>query len=192
MEEKEKNEVVELNKEQSPMELHTLPLDESTKDIMERIIEEQDVEQIKDLSKMFNLNQVKKNMVRVVKLNDLLDKVQDQAIIRFEQRPDEISNKELLDYMQVVQNSIEKSQKTIETIDTNPLVQVTNQEINVNVGDGGLDRESKEKVLDVVQQLLKMAKKEPIIDEPIMVNLDETQQVVEGVETPSKGEDEID
>ena len=166
-------EEIELNKEQLPVEIDTLPLEESTKDIIEKIINEQDIEQVKDLSKMFNLNQVKKNLVRVVKLNNLLDKVQDQAIERFEKRPDEISNKELLDYMQIVQSSIEKSQKSIETLDTTPLVKINNQEINVNV-EATLDKESKERVLEVVQKLIKYAKQpnEPVIEKPIMVDLD--------------------
>ena len=39
----------------------------------------------------------------VVKLSNLLNKVEDQAIERFERRPDQVSNKELLEYMNVSQ-----------------------------------------------------------------------------------------
>lgn len=173
MEEEIKKEIIEVNDEQLPAEINTLPLKESTKDIINKIINENDVEKIKDLSKAFNINQVKKNLVRVVKLGNLMDKVEDQAIARIEQRPDEISNKELLDYLQVIQNSIDKSQKSIETIDATPMVQFNNQEINVNMETKALDRDSKERVLEVVQKLVKFTQQpqEPEIKEPVMVDL---------------------
>lgn len=172
--EEDKKETVKTNEEQLPVEIDTLPLEESTKDIINKIINENDIEKIKDLSKAFNINQVKKNLVRVVKLGNLMDKVEDQAITRFKQRPDEISNKELLDYLQVVQNSIDKSQKSIETIDTTPLIQLNNQEINVSLENKGLDKDSKERVLEVVQKLIKFTQQpsqEPEIKEPVVIDL---------------------
>ena len=172
--EEDKKEIVKTNKEQLPVEIDTLPLEESTKDIINKIINENDIEKIKDLSKAFNINQVKKNLVRVVKLGNLMDKVEDQAITRFKQRPDEISNKELLDYLQVVQNSIDKSQKSIENIDTTPLIQLNNQKINVSVENKGLDKDSKERVLEVIQKLIKFTQQpsqEPEIKEPVVIDL---------------------
>lgn len=156
---------------QVPQEINTLPLEESTKDIVNRLIQEKDIEKVKDLSTSFNVNQIKKNLVRSVKLNSLLDNIQDQAIARFEKRPDEISNKELLDYYQVIQNSIEKTQKSIETLNTSPMIQVQNNHVNVEIKqEPTLDRQSRENVLNAVNQMLKLSqqsKQEEIIDATI-------------------------
>lgn len=156
---------------QVPQEIDTMPLETSTKDIINKLIQEKDIDKIKDLSASFNINQIKKNLVRSVKLNSLLDNIQDQAIERFEKRPDEISNKELLDYMQVVQSGIEKAQKSIESLDTSPMIQVQNNHVNVEIKqEPTLDKQSKENVLNVVNQILKMSqqtKQEEIIDATI-------------------------
>ena len=63
-------------------------LDESISKIAQEIINENDVDSIKDLTHLFNLNQAKKNVIRVIKLNGLLDTVSDKIIERFEKYPD--------------------------------------------------------------------------------------------------------
>lgn len=152
-------------------------LDDDTQELVTKIIKEKDIEQVKDLTKLFNVNQVKKNLVRVLQLNDLLDMINNQVIERFTRRPDAISNKELLDYMQAVQTSIDKSQKNINTVDTSPLVQINNNknEINLNVG-SELDREGREKVLSIVQSLMQLSQEgysTDSLEEPLIVDLND-------------------
>lgn len=158
-------------------EINILPLEESTKNVLERIIQEDDVEQVKDLTKSFNLNQFKKNMMRVVKYGDLLDKVLTQTDKRITERPDEIPNKELLDFLQAIQTNMEKTQKAVDSIDSAPLIQINNQDnsVNVNLNKDGLDKDSKENVLSVVQQILKLAQQkhvETVIVEPQTVEIE--------------------
>lgn len=158
-------------------EINILPLEESTKNVLERIIQEDDVEQVKDLTKSFNLNQFKKNMMRVVKYGDLLDKVLTQTDKRITERPDEIPNKELLDFLQAIQTNMEKTQKAVDSIDSAPLIQINNQDnsVNVNLNKDGLDKDSKENVLSVVQQILKLAQQKPVktvIVEPQTVEIE--------------------
>lgn len=157
------------NRDTSLEILNTDTLKESTTEVVNQIIDEQDINKVKDLTELFNLNQAKKNLVRIVKLNELLDKVQDQAIERINKCPDEIDNKTLLDYMKTVQDSIEKSQKNVSEMSSAPLVQINNQtnEININ-SDLVLSPEEKERVINAVQQLLQLSKKEAMDDSNII------------------------
>jgi len=139
--------------------LDVLPLDASNNDLARKLISEENLDVIKDITKKFSINQTKKNVLRIIKLNNLLDKVNDQAIERFEKRPGDINTTDLIKYMQVVQDSIDKSQKYIENIDTSPMIQLNKQEntVNINVG-SELDRESKEKVIEAINALLTQVK----------------------------------
>lgn len=51
----------------------------------------------------------KKNALRVLKLNDLLDQVSDKMMERFEKRPEEFSHRDLIDYMNTVSTTIERA-----------------------------------------------------------------------------------
>lgn len=136
--------------------LDTLPLEDAEIDIVAKIIEAPTRDELQKQFDLFNMNQSKKNALRIVKLNTLLDKVQDQAIERFEKRPDQVSNRELLDYMNVVSGQIDRAQKQVDTLSMTPTIQVTQQknEVNINVNPG-LDRDSKERVMDAISALLK-------------------------------------
>lgn len=138
--------------------LSTLPLETTEKKIIDAIIEAPTKEDLQRQFELFNNNQVKKNALRIIKLNNLLSKVEDQAIERFENRPDQVSNKELLDYISVVSNQIERAQNfNRETLTTDiGNIKINNQknEININVAPT-LDREGKEHVMDAISALLK-------------------------------------
>ena len=124
--------------------------------LIERIVAETDEQKTKDLTHLFNVNQNKKTMVRVNKLNDLLDTITDQALTRFTQRPDEISNKELFDGLKIVQDLIERGQKQVSTPEEMPLIQVNQQTNEVNIGGApsNLNRDSRERVKNAVLGLL--------------------------------------
>lgn len=156
-----------------PDEIDSIPLARSAAMIVNNIIQTDNVDEIKKLNKLFEINQAKKNALRVIKLNSLLDIVTDQAVERFTKRPYEVTNKEVFDAMQVVQNQIEKSQKIIDKVDDSPMIQINqqNNSINVTVGEDPVDRESKERVIDAVNALLK-AFKEPAPKEVISVPQD--------------------
>lgn len=165
-------ETVEPKDDLLPAEIDTISLEESSTALVRDIIKADDIDELKGLAKMFEINQAKKNALRVIKLNGLLDMVNDQAIERFEKRPYEISNKELLDYMKVVGDEIERSQQTLEKIDTSPTIQINqqNNSINVNVGEDAIDRDSKERVIEAVTQLLKSVGS-PKKEEPIVIDI---------------------
>lgn len=145
--------------------INTIPLDSSTSKLAQNIIDEQDIGKVKDLTHLFNLNQAKKNVLRVLKLNQLLDKVSDQMIERFDQRPGEFSNNDLLNYMQVAQSAIDRANKSLNQVDETPAIQINQQNIYNGEQKPLFDRESRERIADAVNAILKkinMSKEEPV------------------------------
>lgn len=152
------NEINVINVEPNQINMvPSLSSEEFQKSLIEKIIESQTKEELQDHLELFNLAQSKNNVLRVIKLNDLLQKVEDQAIERFNKRPDQISNKELLEYLQVVSTQIEKSQKTVnETINEKPFIQINNNKNELNIQAGPtLNAESREKVIDAFSMIIK-------------------------------------
>lgn len=144
-----------------------IKLDSDADEIANKIMQETDDSSIKNLTHLFNLNQAKKNALRILKLNSLLDKVSDQMIKRFEQRPGEFSNNDLLNYMTVVQSSIDRANKQLNLIDEMPAI--TLNQVNVNM-ENMLDRESRSKITEAVNKILQMASaEEKRIEEDIIV-----------------------
>ena len=134
--------------------INMIPLDSYNARLAQDIIDEHDVDKVKDLTHLFNLNQAKKNVLRVLKLNSLLDKVSDQMIERFAKQPHAFSNSDLLSYMQVTQSAIDRANKALNLVDETPAIQINQQVNNINVGEG-LDRESRERIKDAVNAILK-------------------------------------
>lgn len=128
-------------------------LNEESIALINQIIAETDEAKTKDLTYLFNLNQNKKTMVRMDKLSGLQDGLVDQFVKRISERPDEISNKELMDGLKIVQDIIERGQRQISEVDQpQPLIQINQQNNSVNVGDSAteLNRESRERVKKAV------------------------------------------
>lgn len=144
------------SKENTDLVVKPTTLNEESLALIEQIIAENDEQKVRDLTYLFNANQNKKTMVRVNKLNDLLDSITDQALTRFTSRPDEISNKELIDSLKVVQDLIERGQKQVSGVGETPLIQVNQQTNEVNIGNStsNLNRESRERVKSAVLSFL--------------------------------------
>lgn len=151
--------------------LDLVPLDNKTKEIAQSIINEDSVDKVKDLTHLFNLMQAKKNVLRVMKMNALLDTVTEQMSERFEKRPGEFSNADLLNYMNVVQNAIDRANKSITQVDDTPAITLQqNNTVNVNIEDT-FDRDARERIADAVRAILKRAEsmEKPSTEEPIYV-----------------------
>ena len=138
--------------------------------LIEKIIAETDEQKSKELTQLFNANQNKKTMIRVNKLSDLLDTITDQALTRFTQRPDEISNKELFDGLKIVQDLIERGQKQVSNAGEAPLIQFNQQNNEVNLGGtsvNNLNRDSRERVKSAVLSLLAGISNAQEVPEPV-------------------------
>ena len=135
----------------------TSNLNAESLDILNQIIAAEDIDKTKDLTYLFNINQNKKTMVRMDKLSGLQDNLVDQFVKRITERPDEISNKELMDGLKLVQDIIERGQKQVAGVTETPLIQINQQTNSVNIGENSsnnLNRESREKVKNAVLSLL--------------------------------------
>lgn len=136
--------------------IDTLPLDSQAQEIANDIINEQSIDRVKDLTALFNLNQRKKNVIRLMKLNGLLDTISDQMLERFEKRAGEFSNNDLLNYMNVVQNTIDRTQKSLDMINESPAIQINHNNLNISMTDG-LERDERERVASAIKAILEKA-----------------------------------
>ena len=128
--------------------------------ILNQIIAEQDTEKSKDLTYLFNQNQNKKTMVRLDSLSLLQDKLVGLLSRRVTERPDEMSNQEVMQALKIVQDIIDRSTKQVNGVNEKPLIQINQQTNNIgNDAPGGLSRDSRTKVMNVVQSILDSAKK---------------------------------
>lgn len=137
----------------------TKKVTDGSKEIIAKITEASNQDDFKKLVDLFNLNQSKKNALRMAKLDNLLDKIDNQIIEKFDKRPDQMSNSELIEFLKTVESSIDRSQKYIEKLEEKPMIQINQQTNNVTVNTDSfsthLNRDSKQKVLDLVANLMK-------------------------------------
>lgn len=151
--------------------VNTNDLNRESLELINQIIAESNIEKTKDLTHLFNINQNKKTMIRIDKLSGLQDNLVDQFVKRIAERPDEISNKELMDGLKIVQDIIERGQKQVEGVNETPLIQINQQTNSVNIGDtshSNLNRDSREKVKNAVLSLLNGLTSKPPVSETVI------------------------
>lgn len=123
--------------------------------IMEAVGEAKTQRELTDLTALFNANLAKTEMVRAGRQSDLLDKVIEHAAERIENNADALTDKDILGYMAALQAGLSKSKETFNRdMQANPIVLVNHSEVNVNASGDGLDRDSRERVMDAVRSIL--------------------------------------
>ena len=135
---------------------------QSSKDILKKIIVSNDNEELKDLTQSFNLTQYKKELLRAEELNNLQDLILKQAKERIENRGDEMSHRDLLDYYNTIQNGLDKTKQYADSINEKPLIQVNKQEININNEVKGTEIDFNK--IDTLLKSLLESKDENVID----------------------------
>ena len=138
------------------VEIDTLGLNAESLDLLNQLIAEQDINKAKDLTYLFNINQNKKTMVRLDSLSSLQDKLVGLLAKRVTERPDEISNQEVMQALKIIQDIMDKGLKQVTGTEQAPLIQINQQDNSVNVGKGitNAPRESRERVKNAVLNLL--------------------------------------
>lgn len=139
--------------------------------LISELTSEKDKQKMQALEQQFNDIQHKKQLARISKLSDVQDMLTNQFYQRISQRPDEISNKEMLDGMKVVQDLIEKNQKRSEVPEEIPqLIQINQTEVNVG---NNLNRDSRERVKNAVLDILEnINKSQPATVESNLIEAD--------------------
>ena len=137
---------------ETSLEASNVNLSMEAQKLIGELTSEKDKQKLQAIEQQFNEIQRKKQLARVSKLSDVQDMLTDQFYKRISQRPDEISNKEMLDGMKVIQDLMEKSQKQTESVEEIPqLIQINQTEVNVG---NNLNRDSRERVKNAVLNLL--------------------------------------
>lgn len=135
------------------MEDRNLPTLKSGSEELEiRLLEEDNVDNIKAIIDLFNINIKKKNIIRTSKLNELQDKVYNQIDERITNNANTFSNEDLLEYFKVMQDTINKSDIDSDNVIT-PNIQINQNNLNIGVGTE-LTRESRQKITDAIKNIL--------------------------------------
>lgn len=143
-------------------------LKEDTKTSAEGILKATNSDDLQKFVDIFNANIAKKNALRVMKLDELQDKVEEEVAKRFTKRSDDMSNTEVIQYYKAIQDSIKTSREVVNNKDTSATIQITTNQ-NITIPDKEvLNRDSKERVIDAVKNILNQIK-----------NNTETQEVID-------------
>ena len=136
-------------------------------DIIEQVVDSDPV-QTKALINAFNMNEAKRNMLRLNKLNTLYGHVTDQMLQRIEARPDNFSNDDLVKFAKVTQDAIKSASDMVAKVTEEPAIQINNNLLNVvnntNAPVDGLSRESKNKITNAVKAILAKTNSQTVID----------------------------
>lgn len=150
------NEIIIVDSEGTPCQVVS-SLEVQGNDITNKIINEEDPDELDKLTQLFSLNQKKKQIARKNKLSILLDKVDNEVMTRIDERSWDIEDRDLLKYWSTASDIVNSNEE-----DTLPRIQINNQ-TNINLNQSGLSRESRAKVLDVVNKIINSAN-DDIID----------------------------
>ena len=123
-------------------------------DFEDKVLNASDPNDLKDLTQLFNFNQAKKNLLRLQKLSILNDGVVSKIERRLLERPDDFSNRELLDYLQVINSVLDKQSKSQDDVLDKPMITYQqNNQVNVNIAND-LTRESRDKITNLISEIL--------------------------------------
>lgn len=128
---------------------------DKTQKLVEDILDVDNSEELKRATALFNQNIAKKNMLRLLKVGNVLDIATDEVMKRMLNNPDDISNKDLASFLTILQKASTGYQDSINGIGENPVIQINNPTINMDKPQ--FSDESKKRILDTVDLFTKMA-----------------------------------
>lgn len=146
-----------------------ITLDTPVDELEEKLLQEKDIDNVKNIIDIFNLNIKKKNVIRANKLAELQDSISEQMQKRIESNADAFSNDDLLNYFKTVQQTIEKADTSSD--DVKVPIQITQQQINIT--DTGLDRDSRQRVISAIQSILAKQENPQQLEEVEVVDVEE-------------------
>lgn len=164
--------------------INTSQVDDTIVGIANQVLAEEDPNKAKDLISIFNWNMSKKNVARILKLNELYDNVTDHMVTRLTTKSDQFTNSDLLDYMKVIQGAIDTSSKNLNQVEEPPVIVQNNTQVNINMSDQ-FDREAKERILAAIQATLQSATQTVVDDNTEVIEVD-AEEIVE--ESPIESE----
>ena len=130
--------------------MNDLTLSTPRNELEQALMAETDPQRVQNIVDIFNTNIQKQSVIRAGKFSDLQDKLLTQLERRLEQTPDNLTIQDINSTLKVLSDAQAK-QSTV-TVDSVPQIQINQQ---INVGTQELDRESRERVLAAVAQIMK-------------------------------------
>lgn len=121
--------------------------------LSKEIIESNDADTIRKAAKLFQVATAKKELLRILKLSDINDKVEDIISERIEKTNYTLHMSDLIDLSKALQMSIDRSNKMIGLVST-ASEETAQTVINVTMGDK-LDMKSRERIKDTVLEIIK-------------------------------------
>lgn len=157
MTEEEKEEFQEEKSDSEPQHsVSTTNLSNITKQINEA----QDLDKIKDLTKLFNVAMLKKEINRAERQSDILDYALEEVWSRIANG--DIKDQDLAKYISIFQTSISNTRKAT-TEESLPIINIEKIDINNNQEET-LSRESREKIMKVIEMILTQSDDSDIIE----------------------------
>jgi methionine synthase II (cobalamin-independent) len=126
-------------------------------DILNELVETNDPNEIDDIIKRFNLNYTKKSIARVTTQDNILDKTYELMQERLAIEPDGLSNKDLISMADAMNKHISSTIQNTKQLDTTSLIQLQ-QNNTVNIGVNELDKDQRERVLEVINNIMNRSK----------------------------------
>lgn len=128
-------------------------------EVLEKLVKADTKDEVTDLTNLFNLNQVKRNAIQVNALNGVKDTLIQQMADRLSKTPNNFNNTDIANWMKVVQQALDTSQKGVDQISTMPtIVNQQNTQVNVNVIDN-LSKDSRDRIADAIKAIIENNKK---------------------------------
>lgn len=159
-------------------------LNKTQEEVIKDLIAANTRDELKKQIDLFDVNQAKKNAARIIKLEQLRGKVEDQMMDRFNKRPDQMSNRELLDFLTTISSQIDSSQKVVDSIETKDLAKqvalssdssTPTTQYNINLGTD-INKDSKDNVVDAIKDILSLLQS-AAVETPDVENLEEPEEV---------------
>ena len=135
-----------------PIPQHLLKNNNTNDDLKSQLLNENNIDNINEIIDLFNVQFKKRDIARLSTLNDLQDKISEQMYERLSKKADQFSNKDLIDYFKAIQDAMSIKDETLSKIN-NPAIQINQQQLNVNINTE-LNNDSRERVLDIVKQII--------------------------------------
>lgn len=160
-------------------------------ELINTILEEENIDELKNLTHLFNAHQTKRQILRTNALNDVQDALVDQMLTRLNKRPDNFDNSDIASWMKVVQQALDNSQRNISQIDTVPTINVQNNQINIGSVES-LSKEERDRVSDVLKQILKSKSEVVDLNDSDIVLDDDTNNSIDDYVPSAMDTDDID
>ena len=156
--------------EETPITLANEP-----REILGEIKKAETKEELESLEEIFKLSMAKKELARVATQSELMDKILEQAKNRVD-RAGELSNKELLDYYNAFDNIVSRSTSRPKKEDTVSPVQITKNDVTINMDSTGLNREGQNRVLEVLNDIISQVNANNIPDGDEVIDAESTEE----------------